>query len=61
MEPIVEETPAPNAIVRVRNFVVKHRAKIAVATTLVGATAIYSAMQNDDSEYAEDAEPALES
>lgn len=56
MEPIVEETETPNVLVRTRDFVVKHRAKIAVATTLVVATAIYTSLQNDDEEYAEDAE-----
>lgn len=61
MEPIVEETPAPNAIVRTRNFVVKHRAKIAVATTLVVAGYIYNASQTDEDEYADTDEPTLES
>lgn len=51
MEPIVEENPAPNVIVRTRNFVVKHRAKIAVATTLVVAGYIYNASQTDEDEY----------
>lgn len=61
MEPIVEETPSPNVIVRTRNFVVKHRAKIAVATTLVVAGYIYNASQTDEDEYADTDEPTLES
>lgn len=50
MEPIVEETPAPNRIVRARNFVVKHRTKIAVATTIVAAGYIYNVMFYDETE-----------
>jgi hypothetical protein len=59
MEPTVEETPAPNVLVRTRNFVVKHRAKIAVATTLVVAAAIYNSMQNDEEQDEETVEPTL--